>query len=70
MNHIFPGTRVFCRAANDGNGLRMLLVDAQKERVTSHVCGSCVAREPCDALHHELAPQATAMDQFQTLLPF
>jgi hypothetical protein len=47
-----------CRAANNGNGLRMHLHQAQKERSTSHVCGGCAARPQCDALHAEQGASA------------
>lgn len=49
----FPGEIVMCRAANNGNGLRIHLHQAQKERPTSQFCGCCAARPQCDALHAE-----------------
>lgn len=57
MGWPFPGQIVMCRAANNGNGLRMHLHQAQNERPTSRVCGGCAARSPCDAHHAELAHQ-------------
>ncbi|MFZ3032191.1 MAG: hypothetical protein WA082_04090 [Candidatus Moraniibacteriota bacterium] len=54
-----PGQIVMCRAANDGNGLRISLYKAvTKEREPSRVCGSCAARLQCDTLHDELVRSA------------
>lgn len=56
---LIPSRIVMCRAANNGNGLRIRLdTAARREREKSHVCGDCAACAPCTAYHTELVRTA------------
>lgn len=56
--NMFPGTRVFCRSVNDGNGARVLLIEAQKGRADGRYCYACPAGTACAELNAEMNRQS------------